>query len=124
MFPMTITRVSHSVCLCESHTLILCDPMDCSLPGSSVHGILQARVLEGVAIPFSRRSSFLTQGSNLDLPHCRQILYHLSHQGSPDNNKMHYKSLIMQSGKTRDVQTIICCHLNIYKHCGPGRQEN
>ena len=34
-----------------------CDPMDCSLPGSSVHEILQARILEWVAIPFSRRSS-------------------------------------------------------------------
>ena len=33
--------------------LTLCDPMDCSLPGSSVHGILQARILEWVAIPFS-----------------------------------------------------------------------
>ena len=32
----------------------LCDPMDCSPPGSSVHGILQARPLEVVAIPFSR----------------------------------------------------------------------
>ena len=31
----------------------LCNPMDCSLTGSSVHGILQARVLEGVAIAFS-----------------------------------------------------------------------
>ena len=35
----------------------LCDPMDCSLPGSSVHGIFQARVLEWVAISFSRGSS-------------------------------------------------------------------
>ena len=34
----------------------LCDPMDCSPPGSSVHGILQARILEGVARPFSRGS--------------------------------------------------------------------
>ena len=34
----------------------LCDPMDCSLPGSSVHGILQVRILEWVAMPFSRRS--------------------------------------------------------------------
>ena len=34
-----------------------CDPMDCSLPGSSVHGILQARILEWVAISFSRGSS-------------------------------------------------------------------
>jgi len=37
--------------------LTLCNPMDCNLPGSSVHGILQARVLEWVAISFSRRSS-------------------------------------------------------------------
>ena len=35
----------------------LCDPMDCSPPGSSVHGILQARILKCVAIPFSRGSS-------------------------------------------------------------------
>ena len=37
--------------------LTLCDPMNCSLPGSSVHGVLQARILEWVAIPFSRASS-------------------------------------------------------------------
>ena len=35
----------------------LCDPMDCNLPGSSVHGILQARILEWVTISFSRESS-------------------------------------------------------------------
>ena len=35
----------------------LCDPMDCSPPGSSIHGILQARILEWVAISFSRGSS-------------------------------------------------------------------
>ena len=37
--------------------LTLCNPMDCSLPGSSTHGIFQARVLEWVAISFSRGSS-------------------------------------------------------------------
>ena len=37
--------------------LTLCDPIDCRLPGSSVHGILQARILEWVAYPFSRESS-------------------------------------------------------------------
>ena len=40
-----------------SHVRTLCDPMDCSLPGSSVHGICQARVLEWVAISFSWGSS-------------------------------------------------------------------
>ena len=39
--------------------LSLCDPKDCSPSGSSVHGILQARILEWVAIPFSRGSSWL-----------------------------------------------------------------
>ena len=37
--------------------LILCDPMDCSLPGSSVHEILQARILEQVAMPSYRGAS-------------------------------------------------------------------
>ena len=42
----------------ESHSVLtLCDPMDSCLPGSSVHGILQARILEWVAVPFSRASS-------------------------------------------------------------------
>ena len=120
-----------------------CNPMDCSPLGSSVHGIFQARILEWIAISFSRGSSrprnptrvscivgrfftdwgmresescsvvshslrpqglyspwnslgqntgvgslsllqgiFPTQGSNPGLPHCRQILYQLSHKGS------------------------------------------
>ena len=61
--------------------LTLCNPMGCSLSDSSVHEILQARILEWVAVPFSR-GIFSTQGSNPGLPHCRRILYHLSHQGS------------------------------------------
>ena len=39
--------------------LILCDPMDCSLPGSSAYGVLQARILECVAVSFSRASSWI-----------------------------------------------------------------
>ena len=45
----------------------LCYSMDCSLPGSSVHGILQARMLEWVTMPSSIQGLFLTQGSNLHL---------------------------------------------------------
>ena len=44
-------------CLVTKLCLTLCDPMDCSLPGSSVHGILQARIMERVTISFSRGSS-------------------------------------------------------------------
>ena len=43
-------------CLATQVFLTLCDPMDCSPPGSSVHGILQARILQWVAISFSRAS--------------------------------------------------------------------
>ena len=46
-----------------------CDPMDCSLPGSSVHGISQARILEWVAIPFSMGSAL--PGIQPSLLHCR-----------------------------------------------------
>ena len=62
----------------------LCDPMDCSPPSSSVHGILQGRILEWVTMP-SSRGSFPTQGSNPGLPHRMQIFHHLSHQGSPEH---------------------------------------
>ena len=48
----------------------------------TVYGILQARILELVALPFSR-GIFPTQGLNPGLPHCREILYHLSQKGSP-----------------------------------------
>ena len=44
-------------CLIAQSCLTLCDPMDSSLPGSSVHGIFQAIVLEWIAISFSRGSS-------------------------------------------------------------------
>ena len=55
--------------------------MDYSPPDSSVHGILQAKVLEWVAIPFSR--DLPNPGSNPGLPRCRWSIYHLSHHGSP-----------------------------------------
>ena len=52
----------------------LCNPIDCSLAGSSDHGIFQAIILEWIAISFSR-GVFLTQGLNPRLTHCRQTLY-------------------------------------------------
>ena len=55
--------------------------MDCSPPGSSIHGILQARILEWFVSLL--QGIFPTQGSNPSLPHCRWIMYHLSNQGSP-----------------------------------------
>ena len=56
-----------------------CDPMDCSLPDSSVHGTFQA----WVGCHFILQGIFPTQASNLCLLPCMLILYQLSHQGSP-----------------------------------------
>ena len=59
----------------------LCNPRDCSPPGSSVYEISQVKIL-GVGCHSVLQGIFLTQGLNPGLLHCRQILYHLSHQGS------------------------------------------
>ena len=59
----------------------LCDPMDCSPPDSTVHRILQARILEWVATPSTTGSS--NPGIKPRSPALQQILCHLKHQGSP-----------------------------------------
>ena len=68
------------LCFATQSCPTLCDPTDCSPTGSSAHGSLQARTLEWVVIPPS--GVLTTWESNPCLSHCRQILYHLGHQGS------------------------------------------
>ena len=71
--------------MCVQSCPILSNPMDCSLPGSVVHGIFQARIWEWLAIS-SSRSSFKSRGPNcFSCISCivRWILYHCSHLGSP-----------------------------------------
>ena len=58
------------------------DPMDCSPPGSSVHGDSPGKNI-GVGCHALLQGIFPTQRSNPGLPHCRRILHHLSHQESP-----------------------------------------
>ena len=76
-----------SVTLCCGCSLVaksyatLCDPMDCSLPASSVHGISQARILKWVAISFSR-GIYPTQGLNLGSPALQANSLPLSQLGS------------------------------------------
>ena len=62
---------------------ILCNPMDYSLPGSSIHGIFQAGILEWVAISFSRASSWPRDGTHISYVSCigRQVLYHWCYLG-------------------------------------------
>ena len=76
-----------NICLCvpAQSCLTLCVPMDYSRPGSSVHGILQAKNT-GVACRALLQGIFLTQVSNpwlLCLLHCRRVRYPLSHLGNP-----------------------------------------
>ena len=69
-------------CLTTQLCPTLCDPMDCSPPGCSVHGDSPGKNT-GVGCHALLQGIFPTQGLNPGVPHCRQILYHLSHQGSP-----------------------------------------
>ena len=76
-------KSSVCVCLVSQSCPTLREPMDCSLPGSSLFmGMLQARILVWVAMP-SSRGNLPNLGIQPGLPHCGQILNHLSHQGSP-----------------------------------------
>ena len=78
----------------------LCDPMGCSLPGFSIHGIFQARILEWVAISFSRGSS-QPRNRTLCFLHCRQTLYPLSHQGMRVKEESEKASLKLSVKKTK-----------------------
>ena len=75
------TAGSHCCCSVTKSCLTLSDPMDCSPPGSSIHGIFQARTLEWVAISFSRGSSQSRDRTPVSLFVGRHF-YQLSHQGS------------------------------------------
>ena len=74
--------IGYVLCFVTQLCLTLCNPMDCSPPGSSVHGISLGKNT-GVGCSALLQKIFQTQGLNLGLPHCRQILYHLNHKGSP-----------------------------------------
>ena len=70
------------LCLVTQLCPTLCDPVDCSLPGFSVHGDSPGKNT-GVGYHALLQGIFSTQGSKPGLPHCRRILYHLSYEGNP-----------------------------------------
>ena len=74
----THTHTCVCVCMCAQSCLTLCDPRDSSPPGSSVHGIFQARVLKWVVISYSRRSSQPRDRTHFSCISCigRWFLYH------------------------------------------------
>ena len=85
--------------------LTLCDPMDCSLPGSSVHEVLQARILEWVAISYSRGSSWSRQQTHISCISCngQRFLYHLATreaQTSPSGSPFGYSRFSLKEPRT------------------------
>ena len=93
----------------------LCDPVDCSLPGSSVHGIFQARILEWVAISFSRGSSWPRDrtrvsrigGRHLNLWATREALMKLKLKYSGQRANSLEKTLMLgkiEGGRRRERQ--------------------
>ena len=101
----------------------LCDTMDCTPPGSSIHGILQAWILEWVAIPFSRGSSWprdQTWVSHIS----KQIHYCLNHQGSTYMYVYIYTYIYIsittalkeRQGITARLRRITECLMNFWHH--------
>ena len=85
--------------------LTLCNPTDCRPPGSSVHGILQARILRCHAL---LQGIFPTQGLNSYLLHCRWIHHPLSHLGSPHSSikALDIKALKWESARFPEVHNL------------------
>ena len=95
----------------------LCDPVDCIPPGSSVHGIFPGKDT-GVGCHCLLQGIFPTQGSNLGLLHCRQILYHLSHQGSHQDTNVVFNSS-KDWVETRVLSRGWFIHLTLLQEGGP-----
>ena len=76
-FPYRVKDAPVCICAQPRSRVRLCDPVDCSPPGSSVPGIPQARILEWVATPFSRGSSRPGDQTRASCVSCidRQVLY-------------------------------------------------
>ena len=81
------------------------NPMDCSSLGSSVHGILPGKDT-GVGCHSFLQGILLTQGSNLNLLPCRQMLYHLSHQGSPNDSSFGRDQNVLELASVDDCLSL------------------
>ena len=94
------------LCLFAQSCTTLCDPTDCCQPGSSVHRDSPGKNTGG-GYHALLQGIFLTQGSNPGVLYCRQILYHLSHQGSPQGNRDELKAHFGQ----HDLRNHVTCDL-------------
>ena len=99
----------HACVLSHFSHVRLCDGVDCSPPGSTVHGILQARILEQVAMSSSRGSSLPRDRTQVSYVSCivRQVLYHQCPWGSPQKR---YIYTCIQ------VDMYMCVYIHIYSN--------
>ena len=105
------------VCVCAQSCLRVCNPVDCSLPGSSAHGIFQARILEWVAISSSRGSSRHRDQTLVSCISCigRQIHHHCTTWETPfaylDRCKLHAHIVLTVCLRLLSVLQISCCSI-------------
>ena len=100
------------LCLITQSCLPLCDPMDCNPPGSSILGGFPGKNTR-VGCHALLRRFFPTQESNPGLPYCRQILYHLSHQGS----------LVMYGYESWIIKKAESTEKLMHSNCGAGEDS-
>ena len=94
--------------------LTLCNPMDCSPPGSSVHGILQARILEWVTVLFSRRSSPPRDQTRSPTLQADSLPAEL--QGKPKNTRVGSLSFLQQIFLTQELNwDLLHCRRVLYQ---------
>ena len=94
--------ITSTLCAQSFSHVQLCNPMDCSLPGSSVHGIFQARII-GVGCHFLFQGIFPTQGLNLHLLCCRWIILSLAPPGK-STSTLYFPIIGLSCGKQTKIK--------------------
>ena len=113
LFARFYLRASYVLCSVAQSCLTFQDPMDCGPPGTPVNGILQARILEWVAISSSRGSSQPRDGTHISCISCigRQTLYHCATWEAPSQSiQTHISILILKCrfGQWTSVTFLMC----------------
>ena len=107
-------RLCCVLCLVAQSCPTLCNPMEHSPPGSSVHGDSPGKNT-GVGCHALLQGIFPTQGSNPGLLHCRWILYQLSHQGSPSLKLYHVNSVcVIAQASYIKSHICVCVKYTVY----------
>ena len=111
--PWSLTWSLYCGCLVTKSCLTLCDPLDCSPPGFFIHGVSQARILEQVAIAFSRGSSRPRDWTRVSCPAGR-FFYHRASGEVPDFCESECKTF--SDGRTHYLFCELICSV---KYCEP-----